>query len=1157
MVGRNGHGHKGRKAYFYYYCTTKECRLKYPQAEIEKAAGELVVQVARSQRILKKVVVKLNQRLKSSLPKIEAEKRAKELELKRVGEEAHRLLSANGWSQEAKGFVDEQLQRLGDARKHLEEGLAKLRSALSSVNSAELSEVDVKGLLEDAGSAIIDNLKPYQRKELLNNAIHRFEISDEEIRASMKLQTACLNSEWSSDHDAFSQPPRGVFLINAGAIVTTKKVTVAPFCLTVHSLRVTLSSRCLAPFRQRWSRSKYSMNEVFYNLTVEEAVKALKSDFQNGLGEEEAGKRLTEYGFNQLQEKKGVSPFTIFLGQFKDFIVWILVGAALISGFLREWVDALAIIAIVIINAILGFLQEYRAEKSLAALKKLSNPVSKVIRESQRKAMPSSKLVPGDVIEIEAGDSIPADSRLIWTSANFGVQEASLTGESTPVLKTTRALAGKEVPLADRVNEVYMGTSVASGKAKALVVHTGMQTELGKIAGMVQAVAHETTPLQKKLEEFSKWLVYLCFVMVGMVFLLGWLRGGKIMEVFLTSVSLAVAAVPEGLPAVVTIALALGVHRMVKRNALIRKLPSVETLGCATVICSDKTGTLTKNEMTVQKVFAGGKLFEVTGIGYAPTGEFSSGKNQIHAAEDPDLQNLLRCGVLCNGAQLVKKADVYSIVGDPTEGALLTAAGKAGMTKEKEEIEYPFLDEIPFDSDRKKMTVIRKHGEQRVAFVKGAPDVLLDNCIYVEEKGVTRKLTDQDRAGIRKINNELTGEAMRVLAVASRKLDPGHEKYDVATVEKELVFAGLVAMIDPPREEVKKAMLECKAAGIKTVMITGDHKNTAVAIARALGFFYNDSMALSGEELDKLNDEALYKVVRKVSVYARVSPEHKLRVVRAWRKHGEIVAMTGDGVNDAPAVKEADIGVAMGITGTDVTKEVSDMVVTDDNFASIVSAVEEGRGIYDNIKKFIQYLLSCNAGEILVMFAASLVGLPAPLLPIHILWVNLVTDGLPALALGVDPVAPDIMKRPPRRSTEAVVTKDRALLILAQGSFIAFCSLLAFVFVLFIEKEGVVRARTAAFIVLACSQLVHSFNCRSTTESLFKLGVFTNKKLIFATAVSFLLQMAVVYLPFLQKVFKTEALGVLDWFLVLGISTFPLWAVEAWKAFLRNRKKVT
>ncbi|MDD5584183.1 MAG: calcium-transporting P-type ATPase, PMR1-type [Candidatus Omnitrophica bacterium] len=885
----------------------------------------------------------------------------------------------------------------------------------------------------------------------------------------------------------------------------------------------------------------------WWHLDIQEAIKMQGANLSQGLSIQEVKTRLDKYGPNQLREAKGRSPISIFLEQFQDFIVWVLIGAAFVSGFLQEWIDSLAIIAIVIVNAILGFIQEYRAEKSLAALKNLSSPFSKVIRDGQHKAVPSSGLVPGDVIEIEAGDSVPADSRLVWISANFGVQEASLTGESTPVAKTTRALEKKDIPLADRANMVYMGTSVASGKAKALVVYTGMQTELGKIAGLVQAIVHETTPLQKKLEEFGKWIVYLCFVMVGMVFLLGWLRGGKIVDVFLTSVSLAVAAIPEGLPAVVTIALALGVHRMVRRHAFIRKLPSVETLGCATVICSDKTGTLTKNEMTVQRIFAGGKLFEATGIGYAPTGEFLFGKKQIRIANYPDLQNMLRCGVLCNGAQLVENSGVYKIVGDPTEGALLTVAGKAGIAREKSEEDFLFIDEIPFDSDRKKMTIIRKHGEQTIAFVKGAPDILLDDCIYIEENGVTRKLTEPDRANIQKINNELAGEAMRVLAVAYRELDKSHEKHDAKITERELTFVGLVAMIDPPREEVKKAIQECKAAGIKTVMITGDHKNTAVAIARALGFFNDNSLALSGEELDKLSDDELYKEVRNISVYARVSPEHKLRVVRAWRRHGEVVAMTGDGVNDAPALKEADIGVAMGITGTDVTKEVSDMVVTDDNFASIVAAVEEGRGIYDNIKKFIHYLLSCNAGEILVMFVSSLIGLPAPLLPIHILWVNLVTDGLPALALGVDPVDSNIMKRSPRKSTEAVMTKERVILMLAQGSLIAFCSLLAFAFVLFIEKEGIVRARTAAFIVLACSQLFHSFNCRSMTESLFKLGVFTNKKLVLATFVSFLLQMMVVYAPFLQKVFKTEPLGLFDWCFVLGVSSFPLWAMEAWK----------
>ncbi|NTV28721.1 MAG: cation-translocating P-type ATPase [Candidatus Omnitrophica bacterium] len=888
---------------------------------------------------------------------------------------------------------------------------------------------------------------------------------------------------------------------------------------------------------------------ALYNLNVDEAAAHLGSDPRQGLSPEEAARRLKDHGPNQLREKPGVSPWAIFLGQFRGLIVWILIAAALVSGFLKEWVDALAIVAIVIINAILGFIQEYRAEKSLAALKKLSTPVCRVVRGGRQAAEPSAGVVPGDLVEVEAGDSVPADSRVVWASANFSVQEASLTGESSPVTKNFQPMEKKDPSLAERHNMLYMGTSVSFGKARALVVSTGMRTELGRIAGMVQDIGHEATPLQKKLEEFGRWIVYLCFVLVGLVFMLGWWRGGRLIDVFLTSVSLAVAAIPEGLPAVVTIALALGVHRMVKRNALIRKLPSVETLGCATVICSDKTGTLTRNEMTVQKLYAGVELVDVSGIGYAPEGGFSAGGRPVDPAARPELVRLLRCGALCNGARLEQRDGAWRITGDPTEGALLTAAGKAGMYREGLEEQYLLLDELPFDSDRKKMTMVRRDpAGRKVAFVKGAPDKLLDDCVSVEENGTVRLLADSDREAIRRCNDRLAGEAMRVLAVAWRVLPDGLDRHEITAIEKELVFAGLVAMIDPPREEVRLAMRACRSAGIRTVMITGDHKNTAVAIARQLGFFGPDARALSGEELDLLDDEAFFARVRQVAVYARVSPEHKLRVVRAWRRHGEVVAMTGDGVNDAPAVKEADIGIAMGITGTDVTKEVSDMVVTDDNFASIVSAVEEGRGIYDNIKKFIHYLLSCNAGEILVMFLASLVGLPVPLLPIHILWVNLVTDGLPALALGVDPVDPDIMLRPPRRPAEPVINRERAWLVLSHGGLIAFSSLLAFVVVLFIEKEGLDRARTAAFVVLACSQLFHAFNCRSLTESVFRLGLLTNVRLLGAVGISFLLQTAVVYTPFLQKVFKTEPLGWWDWLLVMLISSFPLLAVEGWKA---------
>ncbi|MCX5711435.1 MAG: calcium-transporting P-type ATPase, PMR1-type [Candidatus Omnitrophica bacterium] len=886
------------------------------------------------------------------------------------------------------------------------------------------------------------------------------------------------------------------------------------------------------------------MNERLYRVSVEEAAKILNSSLELGLGPGEVEVRLRQSGLNQLQEKGRIGPLKIFLEQFQDFIIWILIAAALISGFLKEWVDALAIIAIVVLNAILGFIQEYRAEKSLAALKKLSSPTSKVIRNGQHEIIPSREIVPGDLIELEAGDNIPADSRIISHTYNFSVQEASLTGESSPVTKTALALEEDKVPLADRANMVYMGTFVTAGKAKALVAATGMNTELGRIAGLVQEIKENTTPLQKKLEEFGKWIVYLCFVLVGLVFLLEWLRGGKIIDVFLTAVSLAVAAIPEGLPAVVTIALALGVHRMVKRNALIRKLPSVETLGCATVICSDKTGTLTKNEMTVQAVFSGGNLFKVSGIGYDPQGAFSLGNKEISADNYPDLKKALVCGVLCNAAQLIKDESGYKIFGDPTEGALLSLAAKAGIWKERLEKEYLFADEIPFDSERKKMTIIRRRDNQVFAFVKGAPDILLNDCVNIEVNGSIRALTNTDKEEIAKANVALADKALRVLAVAYRALDGGFDKLDVEKTEKGLIFSGLIAMIDPPREEVKKAMEECSSAGIRTVMITGDHKNTAVAIARQLGFFREGSLALTGEELDRLTDEELSAKILNIPVYARVSPEHKLRIVRLLRARGEVVAMTGDGVNDAPAVKEADIGVAMGITGTDVTKEVSDMVITDDNFASIVNAVEEGRGIYDNIKKFIHYLLSCNAGEILVMFCASLIGWPVPLLPIQILWVNLVTDGLPALALGVDPVDPGVMTKKPRRTNEGVLTKQRALMFLAQGAFIAFCSLLAFALVLFVEKLGIERARTAAFVVLAVSQLFHSFNCRSTSVSLFKLGILSNKKLIAATGISFILQMVVVYTPFLQRVFKTEPLGLLDWFLVIAISSFPLWAME-------------
>ncbi|OGC07535.1 hypothetical protein A2526_03980 [candidate division WOR-1 bacterium RIFOXYD2_FULL_36_8] len=891
-----------------------------------------------------------------------------------------------------------------------------------------------------------------------------------------------------------------------------------------------------------------------YNLSPENIAKELQSDIDSGLSDDIAEKRLVEFGVNQLKEKKRISPLSIFIDQFKDFIVWILIGAALVSGFLSEWIDAIAIVTIVLLNSILGFIQEYRAEKSLAALKKLSSPTSKVIRNYAHQVISSSDIVPGDLIEMEAGDNVPADGRIVYASANLAVQEASLTGESTPVAKISEQLHEDEIPLADRANMVYLGTSVAAGKARAIIVGTGMQTELGKIAGMIQDIGEEKTPLQKKLEQFGKWIVYLCFVLVALVFFMEWLRGGAILDVFLTSVSLAVAAIPEGLPAVVTIALALGVQRMVKRHALIRKLPSVETLGCTTVICSDKTGTLTKNEMTVSNIFTSNTLFYVTGIGYEPKGEILLNREKIDFNNDLTLKKTLLCGVLCNGSQLVSDNGIYSIIGDPTEGALLTCAGKVLLFKDELEKQQPFVMELPFDSVRKKMTIVREQNGKYIAYVKGAPDILLEDCVEIEENGKASALSQEAKENILKANSDLSNKAMRVLAFAFKILDHLPSQDETASIEKGLTFLGLISMIDPPREEAKAAIAECRTAGIKTVMITGDHKNTAVAIAKELGFFHENSLALTGEELDGLNDDEFFNIVGTTPVYARVSPENKLRIIRALRAQGEIVAMTGDGVNDAPALKESDIGIAMGITGTDVTKEVSDMVITDDNFASIVAAVKEGRGIYDNIKKFIHYLLSCNAGEILVMFISSLMGLPIPLFPIQLLWVNLVTDGFPALALGVDPVSANVMKRPPRPVNEGVVTGGQAILMITQGFFLAFCSLFAFVFVLFVERESICHARTAAFVVLACSQLFHSFNCRSNKDSIFKLGFFTNKQLVLAVIVSFMLQMAVVYLPFFQIIFKTEALNMTDWLFVLFVSSLPLWMMEAVK--LLGRKKI-
>ncbi len=916
----------------------------------------------------------------------------------------------------------------------------------------------------------------------------------------------------------------------------------------------------------------------WHTLQTDEVVKRLDSDTNIGLSAAEVEKRLREYGHNQLEKKEGTSPLTLFLGQFTDFIVWILIAAALVSGVLGEWLDALAIIAIVIINAIIGFIQEYRAEKSLAALQKMSAPFSKVLRNGEMHSIPSREIVPGDVVLLEAGDSVPADGRLC-SAFSLSAQEASLTGESTPVPKSTEPLQNPSLTIGDRKNMVFMGTSITSGKGTCVIITTGMRTELGKIAGLIQEAGKEETPLQRKLDAFGKKLVYLCLAIVTIVFLMELWRKDPLLEAFLTSVSLAVAAIPEGLPAIVTIALALGVQRMVKRHVLIRKLPSVETLGCATVICSDKTGTLTQNEMTVKKIFTNGKTIDISGTGYAPVGSFTIDGLPLTERDQHIVTFVLGIGALCNNASLKNNTAVWEVIGDPTEGAILSAAAKAGLRKEVLGKKFPLLLEIPFDSERKKMSTIRE-ATQTVSLVcqKGAADVILRDCTKVYVDGELRDITKSDVELILNENNTLAEAALRVIGIAFKPCDFETSNLSPDIIETDMIFAGLLAMIDPPRPEARNAVVRCHDAGITTVMITGDHKNTAMAIGDELGFLGNGLKAVNGIEMSALSPEALEKEVSKIGVYARVSAEHKLRIVKAWKKQGAVVAMTGDGVNDAPAIKEANIGISMGLTGTDVTKEASDMVITDDNFASIVAAVEEGRGIYDNIKKSIHYLLSCNTGEILAMLFASLFNLPLPLFPIQILWINIATDGLPALALGVDTVDPDIMKRPARRSTEHIIDRSLGALVLLQGFLIAISTLLAYLYILYCtgsakpvsfyywflnelipcalggELHGnFERARTVAFCVMVISQLFHSFNCRNAWRSLFELGIFTNKKLLLATGLSLVMQVAIVHIPLFENVFKVTSLGLKDWIIVFGFSSFIFFSMEIIKWCKRKR----
>ncbi len=902
--------------------------------------------------------------------------------------------------------------------------------------------------------------------------------------------------------------------------------------------------------------------QVWHILTGGEICKGFRVDPEKGLSDREVSRRLAEFGPNSLVVKKGVNPVFLFLGQFKDFMVLVLMVATLISGLLGEIADAVTILAIVFLNAVLGFIQEYKAERSMESLRSLTAPEAMVLRNSRTEKVPASGLAPGDILMLEAGDRIPADIRWLNTS-NIRVEESALTGESQPVAKMNQPLNDEYSSVADRKNMGYMGTVVVNGRGLGIVIATGMNTEMGMIAGMIQEVKEEETPLQKRLAQLGKWLVTISLAVCVVVVVTGVLQGESFEKMFFAGVSLAVAAIPEGLPAIVTVALAIGVQRMVKRNAVIRKLPAVETLGCATVICSDKTGTLTQNEMTVRRIFCDNQVITLTGQGYDPKGDY-------HGA-DPykdkgPLKELLRCAALCNNAVLTKKGiqvaglfrgkgqdSIWGIEGDPTEGALLVAAAKAGVWREALERKEQRVAEIPFESERKRMTVIYKNKEEYKAYVKGAPDVVLGLCSREMTKDGVVELTSERRKQILFYNDEMASHALRVLALGLKDVRRGEPNGDV---ENDLIFLGLTGMIDPPRTSAVKAIKVCQAAGIKPVMITGDHKLTAQAVAKELGIIrgFNERV-VTGIELDQMTDEDLSHIVMNISVFARVAPRDKLRIVRALKKNGQIVAMTGDGVNDAPAVKEADIGVAMGQTGTDVTKEASAMVISDDNFAAIVAAVEEGRGIYDNIRKFIRYLLSCNLGEVLTMFLGTLTGLPLPLLPIQILWVNLVTDGLPAMALGVDGTEPDIMKRVPRQPEESVFARGLGQKILIRGTIIGLATLFVFVIGLW-YGVGLLAARTMAFTTLVFSQLFHVFDCKSERRGIFEVGIFSNPLLVVAVAISVTMQLSVIYLPALQAIFKTTALVGWQWLVILVAAGGPSLLIGLTR-LLRNRYQPT
>ena len=903
---------------------------------------------------------------------------------------------------------------------------------------------------------------------------------------------------------------------------------------------------------------------LWFHKSVDETKEYFKLDEENGLSNEQVNENRQKYGTNELQTKKKKSTFVKFLEQFKDFMIIVLIIAAIISGVVgyiegEGITDSIIILIVVILNAVIGVIQENKAEKSLEALQKLSAHVSKVIRNGKMEVIPAKELVPGDIVVLDTGDYVPADLRII-EAVNLKSQEASLTGESVPVEKSANTIEQEEVDLGDRENMLFSSSLITYGRGKGIVVETGMNTEVGKIAGIINSAEETQTPLQEKLNKLGKTHGIAALVICAIIFVIGLLYGKDPIELFMTAVSLAVAVIPEGLAAVSTIVLAIGVQRMVKRHAIVKKLPAVETLGSTTVICSDKTGTLTQNKMTVEKIFYNGKLLDAKEV-----------KQNI----DKNLEKLVYISMLCNDTKISANNE---LTGDPTETALVDMGFNLQFEKNIYD-KNPRIKEIPFDSDRKLMTTVNKINDKYVVLTKGGVDELLARCNKYLYDGEERNDLENYKKVITKNNENMAKDALRVLSMAYKEIDHEPTDEEMKDIEQDLIYVGMVGMIDPPRLEVKDAVDKCKKAGIKTVMITGDHKITAIAIAKSLGILQGEEEALTGAELEKMSDEDLTKNIRKYSVYARVSPEHKVRIVKAWQANGEIVAMTGDGVNDAPALKTADIGCAMGIVGTDVSKEAADVILTDDNFATIVSSVEEGRRIYDNILKAIQFLLSSNVGEVITLFVAILItpllgnlfgidiNLIVPLLPIHILWINLVTDSLPALALAVDPPQKDVMDRKPNKN-KSVFTKGMIWRIVYQGILIGVITIVAFIVGLATPDENlpviegltneeikVEIGQTMAFCVLAFSQLVHVFNVRDNKTSIFKTGIFSNKQLILAVLASAALMLGILLIPALRHVFSIPVLPVGNILEIVVLSLMPLIVVELFKLIKINTSK--